>query len=47
LQLTGPNGEEIFRDVEINKVPLMESFRSDDARAFAAQVHAAKARFAR
>ena len=43
LQLTGPNGEEIFRDVEINKEPLMESFRAEDAKAFAARVRAAKA----
>ena len=42
LQLTGASGEEVFRDVEINKAPLMESFRADDARAFAAKVRAAK-----
>ena len=47
LQLTGENGEEIFRDVEINKAPLMESFRAEDAKAFAARVRVAQARFRR
>jgi hypothetical protein len=45
LQLKGANGEEIFGDVEINKAPLMESFRAEDAKAFAAKVRVAKARF--
>jgi len=44
LQLTGANGEEIFRDVEIGNKPLMESFRPEDAKEFAARVRVAKAR---
>lgn len=47
LQLTGTNGEEVFRDVEIGNTPLMESFRPEDAKAFAARARVAKARFAR
>ena len=42
LQLRGANDEEIFREVEINKTPLMESFRPADAKAFAARVRVAK-----
>ena len=37
LQLIRANGEEVFRDVEIGKGPLMESFSADDAKAFAAR----------
>jgi hypothetical protein len=44
LQLLRSNGEEVFRDVEICKGPLMESFSPDDARAFAARARAARAR---
>jgi hypothetical protein len=44
LQLLRSNGEEVFRDVEIGKGPLMESFSPDDARAFAARARAARAR---
>ena len=44
LQLLRANGEEVFRDVEIGKGPLMESFSADDAKAFAARVRAARAR---
>jgi hypothetical protein len=45
LQLLRANGEEVFRDVEIGKGPLMESFSADDAKAFAARARAARARF--
>jgi hypothetical protein len=44
LQLLRSNGEEVFRDVEIGKGPLMESFSADDAKAFAARARAARAR---
>jgi hypothetical protein len=44
LQLLRANGEEVFRDVEIGKGPLMESFPADDAKAFAARARAARAR---
>lgn len=44
LQLLRANGEEVFRDVEIGKSPLMESFSADDASAFAARARAARAR---
>jgi hypothetical protein len=44
LQLRRANGEEVFRDVEIGKGPLMESFSADDAKAFAARARAARAR---
>jgi hypothetical protein len=43
LQLVRANGEEVFRDVEIGKGPLMESFSADDAKAFAARARAARA----
>ena len=46
LQLIRANGEEIFRDTEIGKGPLMESFSPDDAKAFAARARAARARLA-
>jgi hypothetical protein len=44
LQLLRANGDEVFRDVEIGKGPLMESFSADDARAFATRARAARAR---
>jgi hypothetical protein len=44
LQLLRANGEEVFRDVEIGKGPLMESFLADDAKAFAVRARAARAR---
>jgi hypothetical protein len=44
LQLLRANGEEVFRDTEIGKGPLMESFSAEDARAFAARARAARAR---
>jgi hypothetical protein len=44
LQLIRANGEEVFRDVEIGKGPLMESFSADDAKVFAARARAARAR---
>lgn len=47
LQLLRANGEEVFRDVEVGKGPLMESFRPEDARAFAAQAKAARERLGR
>ena len=43
LQLIRSNGEEVFRDTEIGKGPLMESFSPDDAKAFAARARAARA----
>lgn len=43
LLLVRSNGEEVFRDVEIGKGPLMESFSPDDARRFAARARAARA----
>src|ERR1700675_5006596 len=43
LQLLRANGEEVFRDVEIGKGPLMESFWPDDAKAFAARARIARA----
>ena len=42
LQILRENGEEVFRDVEIGKGPLMESFWPDDAKAFAARARAAR-----
>ena len=47
LQLLRGNGEEVFRDVEIGKGPLMASFSPDDAKAFAARARAARAQLAR
>lgn len=47
LLLIRANGEEVFRDVEIGKGQLMESFRPADAEAFAAQARAARARLQR
>jgi hypothetical protein len=44
LQLLRANGEEVFRDAEIGKGPLMESFSADDAKAFAARARAARTR---
>jgi hypothetical protein len=44
LQLLGANGEEVFRDVELGKGPLMESFSADDGKAFAARARAARAK---
>jgi hypothetical protein len=42
LQLLRANGEEVFRDTEIGKGPLMESFSAGDAREFAARARAAR-----
>jgi hypothetical protein len=47
LQLIRANGEEVFRDVEIGKGPLMEGFWPNDAKAFAARARAARARLDR
>jgi hypothetical protein len=47
LLLLGRNGDEVFRDVEFGKGPLMESFSADDARAFAAKARAARAQLGR
>jgi hypothetical protein len=44
LLLLRRNGDEVFRDVEIGKGPLMESFSPEDAKAFAARARAARAR---
>src|SRR6266568_4002202 len=37
LLLIGSKGDEVFRDVEIGKGPLMESFSAADAKLFAAK----------
>jgi hypothetical protein len=47
LLLIGSKGDEVFRDVEIGKGPLMESFYTDDAKAFAAKARAARAQLSR
>jgi hypothetical protein len=47
LLLLRRNGDEVFRDVEIGKGPLMESFSPEDAKAFAARARAARARLGR
>jgi hypothetical protein len=44
LKLVRRNGDEVFRDVEMGKRPLMESFSAADAKAFAAMARAARAR---
>ncbi|MFL5487386.1 MAG: hypothetical protein ACJ8AJ_02775 [Gemmatimonadaceae bacterium] len=47
LLLLRANGDEVFRDVELGKEPLMESFSRQDAKAFAAAARAARARLGR
>jgi hypothetical protein len=47
LLLIRANGDEVFRDVEIGKTPLMESFSPEDARAFAARAREARSRIGR
>ena len=47
LLLLRANGDEVFRDVEVGKVPLMESFSPGDAKAFAARARAARAKLGR
>ena len=47
LLIIGSKGDEVFRDVEIGKGPLMESFSAADAKAFAAQARAARGRLGR
>jgi hypothetical protein len=44
LQLRRGNGDEIFRDVEINDTRLMESFSAEDAKLFARKVRETRAR---
>jgi hypothetical protein len=44
LQLVRANGEEVFRDTEIGKGPLMESFTPADAKAFARRANEARGR---
>ena len=44
LLLIGSKGDEVFRDVEIGKGPLMKSFSAGDAKAFAAKARAARAK---
>jgi hypothetical protein len=44
LQLLRANGDEVFRDVEIGKGPLMEAFSPADATAFARRAREARAR---
>jgi hypothetical protein len=46
LVLVRANGDEVFRDVEIGKGPLMESFSEADAKAFAARAREARAQLA-
>jgi hypothetical protein len=47
LLLLRANGDEVFRDVEIGKGPLMESFSAADAKAFAARARSARAQLGR
>jgi len=47
LLLIGSKGDEVFRDVEIGKGPLMESFSASDAKAFAGKARAARAQLGR
>jgi hypothetical protein len=47
LQLIRGNGDEVFRDTEIGKGPLMESFWPADAKAFAARARTARAQLRR
>jgi hypothetical protein len=47
LQLLRANGDEVFRDTEMGKERLMESFSPRDAREFAARALAARARLGR
>jgi hypothetical protein len=44
LKILRQNGDEVFRDVEVGKGPLMESFAADDAKTFARLARAAKRR---
>jgi hypothetical protein len=44
LQLLRANGDEVFRDVEVGKGPLMESFSPADAVAFARRAREASSR---
>jgi hypothetical protein len=47
LLLLRGNGDEVFRDVEMGKRPLMESFTPEDAKAFATAARAARTRLGR
>lgn len=47
LLILRANGDEVFRDVEVGKGPLMESFAPEDAKAFAARARAARAKLGR
>jgi hypothetical protein len=42
LLLLRPNGDEVFRDVDIGRGPLMESFSPNDAKLFATKARAAR-----
>ena len=42
LKIFRHNGDEVFRDVEVGRGPLMESFAADDAKTFARLARAAK-----
>lgn len=44
LQLKRRNGEEIFRDLKVNNMRLMESFSPEDAKTFARKANDAKGR---
>ena len=47
LLLLRSNGDEVFRDVEIGKGPLMESFSPGDAKAFATRAREAREKLSR
>ncbi|HEX9309972.1 MAG TPA: hypothetical protein VF887_04115 [Gemmatimonadaceae bacterium] len=47
LLLLRANGDEVFRDVEIGKGPLMESFSAADAKLFATKARAVRTQLAR
>jgi hypothetical protein len=44
LQILRANGEEVFRDSQIGREPLMESFTPGDAKAFAKRAREARAK---
>jgi hypothetical protein len=47
LQILRRNGEEVFRDSQIGREPLMESFTPADAKAFAKKAREARAKLPR
>jgi hypothetical protein len=44
LMLIGRDGDEVFKDVQVNDIQVMESFSPAEARAFAARVNQARRR---